>query len=72
MKSLGKREGRNPPHLPHYSTGRFKMKFYDYIFMGLIIITIKLIPINKSMIEGIITGVVIGGYIGWRLWHDNR
>lgn len=48
------------------------MKFYDYIFMGLIIIAIKLIPINKSMIEGIITGVVIGCYIGWRLWHDNR
>lgn len=48
------------------------MKFYDYIFMGLIIIAINLIPINKSMIEGIITGVVIGGYIGWRLWHDDQ
>lgn len=48
------------------------MKFYDYIFMGLIIIAIKLIPINKSMIEGIVTGIVIGGYIGWRIFHDNR
>lgn len=40
--------------------------------MGLIIVAIKLILINKSMIEGIVTGIVIGGYIGWRVFHDNR
>lgn len=47
------------------------MKFYDYIFLGLIIVAIRLLPFEKSMVEGLITGIVIGGYVGWRLWHDD-
>lgn len=47
------------------------MKFYDFIVLGLWVSSLSFVHIDKGFIQGLATGVVACGYIGWRLYHDN-
>lgn len=47
------------------------MKIYDFIVLGLWVFSLSCVNISKEFIQGMVTGIVICGYIGWRLYHDN-
>ncbi len=48
------------------------MKTYDIGFAICIVAGLTVLTWDKNAIEALISGIVIGGYIGWRIWHGTR
>lgn len=48
------------------------MKYYDFIVLFLWITSLSFVEMNKGFIEGLISGIIIAGYVGWRVYHDIR
>lgn len=48
------------------------MKLCDIAFGIAALINLSVLAWNKVAVESLISGVMIGGYIGWRIWHDNK
>ena len=48
------------------------MKLYDFIVMSLWVTSFSLVNINKEFMQGLISGLVICGYAGWRIYHGNN
>lgn len=48
------------------------MKSYDIGFAICVVAGLYVLPWDKTAIEALISGIVIGGYIGWRLWHGAK
>lgn len=43
------------------------MKIYDIVFAAAAIMGLYFIDLDKHSIECLISGLVIGGYVGWRM-----
>ncbi len=48
------------------------MKLYDIVFAIAWAVGISALAWDKIAVEALISGLVMGSYIGWRLWHDIR
>ena len=46
------------------------MKLYDIVFVAASLTGLVALAWSKVAVEALISGIVIGGYIGWRVWHD--
>ena len=44
------------------------MKTYDYIVIAASAFGLSALTWDKVAAEALISGLVIGGYIGWRVW----
>ena len=48
------------------------MKLYDIVFIVASSIGLSALAWSEVAVEALISGIVIGGYIGWRVWRDAR
>lgn len=48
------------------------MKMYDYIVIAASVFGLSALTWDKVVAEALLSGLAIGGYIGWRLWCDAR
>lgn len=71
IKSRGSQEGASPLTTSLYHR-RNKMKTYDIGFAICVAAGLYILTWDKTAIEALISGIVIGGYIGWRFWHGTR
>lgn len=59
--------GRKPSTTCIISQEVEKMKIYDIVFAIAAIMGLYFIDLDKHGIECLISGLVIGGYVGWRM-----
>lgn len=48
------------------------MKTYDIGFIICVAAGLSILTWDKTVVEALISGVVIGIYAGWRIWHGTR
>lgn len=48
------------------------MKTYDVGFVICVATGLAVLKWDKSAVEALISGMVIGVYVGWRIWHGTR
>ncbi len=46
------------------------MKIYDIVFVVASAVGLSALAWSKVTVEALISGLIIGGYVGWRFWRN--